>query len=1056
MTIIVLLPLLTLLLIISFPTPGRSCKGKIDLIFCIDASGSVSTDEYNQQSDFVKQFVDTFSGNTANTNCDLPLGHAPNAGDGCGNFDGENGLKVGIMQFASGNDINLALSTDYQAIKTATARTENGETNTHLCLTAAQTMLTDTANGARAGASKIIVLLTDGSPSNSGAATNAANAAKAAGTMIIGVGVDTGHCYGKGICTPTPSTLGGCCSAGDTNIMALCTAPGTDHYTRVGDFNGLNSKIQAITDISCPIDCQGDWSDWTTCDKASGTQTRTFTVTKAAADGGTACPTTESKPCNVDCVFTYGPWQPTTCSSATATQTQKVQITQQSKNGGQACPNDNTRQCTSCQFTWGQWSTCGSNGMQSRSPTITSQPQNGGQACPGPETRTCATDCIFTYGQWSACDKMSGTQSRSPTITAQPQNGGKACPGNEQRPCLVNCEGEWGCWSSCTSPTIYSPPFTKKRKYVIQIYSKNGGNSCPTEETKSCVPDVCYSAESSVSSFGSKIMDLRPMQTLPPGHPGLSRTDCGGPVSSNDMIPTDNSNLQGHLCSGAPLLYYYDSTTGTSKSNLNVQDGASQLFFMQDSNAMLHFGLLNGSPPSTTPGNADFSFTFKDALGTNKLQTSKIIEWEVQNDISITNTAGCSATNDQDCYQFDTLTQRAKGKWSWSSNKNSGGILGPLPSYDFCISITAGDISGISKYYFGSYENNQWPLTLKEFDGSSFDHELKVCTYACPQPETCVEPTPGAPGNSGGTTGTTAGGTSGSTTTGTGTGSSSGSSGSSGSSSSNGSSGTSGGSQTTGTGSSLGGGGGDSSATPSASDVSSSIENLEENGASSDISGNGNMSASSGNNRHNDVGGNDGAGGLVGGLVGGLFGCVLLVIVVLFIKRRKENRSTMKDDKSLPPGWSSFIDSNTGHTCYVNDETGDTQWEHPDPNYSEVEMSTLKVENPMHKTRKTQHHSRDSTQLPDGWEKHTYEGDRFYQHEDGTTSWEAPEGSIGGSAGGRDEESMLASTHTRSETVLPPGWSKDESGADKYYYNDTTGETSWDYPEGSTKNGVAL
>ena len=412
-----------LLLSLLLPTPTNACKGKIDLVFCIDASGSVDDNEYSQQEVFVKKFVDIFSGNcdaqcqasttwqytwkndkwvenggnAGNVACDLPSGHAPGQGDGCGNFDGENGLKVSIHNFASGNTINLGLSTDYQAVKVATKQTENGETNTHKCLLAAEAMIRDPAQGARNGAAKIIVLLADGTPTLDKEATNAANAAKNAGTLIIGVGVDTGHCYAKGICAPTPTTPGGCCSAGDITIMGLCTSPGVDHYMRVGGFDALATKLKAITKLSCPVDCQGDWSNWGTCNKATGKQERTFTVTKAPADGGIVCPTKETQPCNVDCISTFGQWSSTSCTTS-STQTQPTQITQQSKNGGQACPPDNTRPCEPCAFTWSEWSTCDvSTGKQTRTPTITSQPQNGGTACPSPEERSCATDCVFTW-----------------------------------------------------------------------------------------------------------------------------------------------------------------------------------------------------------------------------------------------------------------------------------------------------------------------------------------------------------------------------------------------------------------------------------------------------------------------------------------------------------------------------------------------------------------------------------------------------------------------------------------------------------------------------------
>jgi hypothetical protein len=155
-------------------------------------------------------------------------------------------------------------------------------------------------------------------------------------------------------------------------------------------------------------------------------------------------------------------------------------------------------------------------------------------------------------------------------------------------------------------------------------------------------------------------------------------------------------------------------------------------------------------------------------------------------------------------------------------------------------------------------------------------------------------------------------------------------------------------------------------------------------------------------------------------------------------------RATIEDAKGLPAGWSMFVDESSGYPCYINDESGLTQWERPVS--GTLEMSSM--ENPLRKSSGKQHHSRASTQMPDGWNKHRdEEGNRYYEESGtGLTSWDAPEGAVGGSVDG----GLLESTHERSETVLPSGWGKDvaEDG-DKYYFNENTGETTWDAPPGS-------
>jgi hypothetical protein len=159
----------------------------------------------------------------------------------------------------------------------------------------------------------------------------------------------------------------------------------------------------------------------------------------------------------------------------------------------------------------------------------------------------------------------------------------------------------------------------------------------------------------------------------------------------------------------------------------------------------------------------------------------------------------------------------------------------------------------------------------------------------------------------------------------------------------------------------------------------------------------------------------------------------------------------MDDTKNLAPGWVQFIDEASGHPCYMHEESGETQWDHP--GYAtDVEMSA--IENPM---RQKPQHSRNATQLPDGWSgEYTEEGDKYYvDNNSGDTSWEAPPGSTGGSTG------IIAAgaNHGRSETQLPGGWSGEYTEAgEKYYVNDHSAETSWDAPPGSTggSTGIAV
>merc|ERR1712028_312093 len=186
------------------------------------------------------------------------------------------------------------------------------------------------------------------------------------------------------------------------------------------------------------------------------------------------------------------------------------------------------------------------------------------------------------------------------------------------------------------------------------------------------------------------------------------------------------------------------------------------------------------------------------------------------------------------------------------------------------------------------------------------------------------------------------------------------------------------------------------------------------------------------------------------GLIAGGAGCCLLLVGALLLARRnksKGGKTKTMSEEDLPSGWTSFIDDSSGYPCYVNDATGETQWEKPEGGGG---VAMVQMSNPMGKT-KTYDHRRKSTKMPAGWDKlEDEEGNRYYaEQESGVTSWDAPPGSVGGSAGG-GEEAPAVGAPARRGTILPGGWGKDEHDGEKYYYNEKTGETTWDAPEGAT------
>ena len=159
-------------------------------------------------------------------------------------------------------------------------------------------------------------------------------------------------------------------------------------------------------------------------------------------------------------------------------------------------------------------------------------------------------------------------------------------------------------------------------------------------------------------------------------------------------------------------------------------------------------------------------------------------------------------------------------------------------------------------------------------------------------------------------------------------------------------------------------------------------------------------------------------------------------------------------------GWTTFDDPASGYPCFVSPE-GETQWDHPGSGDGGAGIEMSHIENPMDRTKivvlENPAHVRTGTMLPEGWGKDVdAEGNKYYYDETtGETAWIAPEGSTGGSA--EDGGGLLNPEHARSDTILPANWGKDvDADGNKYYYHETDGTTAWVAPEGSSGGSSGL
>ena len=164
---------------------------------------------------------------------------------------------------------------------------------------------------------------------------------------------------------------------------------------------------------ACVVNCQvSDWSEWGTCSKTcgGGTQSRTRTIIKPAENGGIACPIdlSENRLCNcqacpVNCeVSKWSDWSTCSKTCGGGIQTRSRTIIKQAANGGTACPIDlsenricNNQGCpVNCEVSdWSDWGACSAEcagGTRTRTRTIKIPAANGGTACPVlTDTSTC-------------------------------------------------------------------------------------------------------------------------------------------------------------------------------------------------------------------------------------------------------------------------------------------------------------------------------------------------------------------------------------------------------------------------------------------------------------------------------------------------------------------------------------------------------------------------------------------------------------------------------------------------------------------------------------------
>ena len=224
-----------------------------------------------------------------------------------------------------------------------------------------------------------------------------------------------------------------------TQTFALSEAKTIDsaEITHEGDsWNTARWAKNIKFTLEQPTDCEVQWnSAFGACDKATGTQTKGYTVVTPAAGGGAACPAKETKNCDVDCEGKWGEWA--ACDLAKGEQTRTYSTDVPAKHGGAACAHadgaEQKQNCdVDCKGAWENTGTCNAEtGLQTRTYKVSQRKRHGGSACATADNATeeqdCPVPCEGSWGEWTSCADGAEKKTRAYSITREAKNGGAAC-----------------------------------------------------------------------------------------------------------------------------------------------------------------------------------------------------------------------------------------------------------------------------------------------------------------------------------------------------------------------------------------------------------------------------------------------------------------------------------------------------------------------------------------------------------------------------------------------------------------------------------------------------
>ncbi|KAK3284692.1 hypothetical protein CYMTET_7674 [Cymbomonas tetramitiformis] len=85
-----------------------------------------------------------------------------------------------------------------------------------------------------------------------------------------------------------------------------------------------------------------------------------------------------------------------------------------------------------------------------------------------------------------------------------------------------------------------------------------------------------------------------------------------------------------------------------------------------------------------------------------------------------------------DCYSFDQPSGRGTFAWKWGPHYGNGLLLGPLPTTDYCVDITAYELENITEFHVMSF--NETDKSMRRIvvpSDAVLSEGLQICTQSC-------------------------------------------------------------------------------------------------------------------------------------------------------------------------------------------------------------------------------------------------------------------------------------------------------------------------------------